>query len=155
MSVLERLLELLDRSGVDYRVLRHAAVRTSEEAAQVRGTALASGAKALICKADDRFVLFVMPADLRLDSRAVRKALGARSLRFASGEEVLALTSLKPGAIPPFGQLFDLPTYCDEALAAQPTINFNAGDRSVSVGMTSKDYLAIERPMVARFARPA
>ena len=44
-----------------YNVLRHAPVFTSEVAAAVRGTPLASGAKALICKVDDRFVLIVPP----------------------------------------------------------------------------------------------
>jgi hypothetical protein len=37
---------------------------------------LASGAKALVCKADDRFVMIVLPADRKLASKAVRKSEG-------------------------------------------------------------------------------
>jgi Ala-tRNA(Pro) deacylase len=150
-TVFDRLTALLDRHHVDYAVLRHAPVRTSEEAAAVRGTPLASGAKALICKADGRFVLFVMPADRRLDSREVRRKLGLRGLRFATREEVGTLTTLEPGAIPPFGQLFELPTYCDDRVRTQPRINFNAGDHGISVSLAASDYLAIERPMLGIF----
>ena len=152
-TVFDRLTALLDAARVPYAVTRHAPVRTSEEAAQVRGTPLSSGAKALVCKAGARFVLLVMPADRRLDSPAARRLLGASGLRFATPEEVTGLTGLLPGAIPPFGQLFGLPTWCDERLADAPTINFNAGDRAISVAMAASDYLAVERPALGRFAR--
>jgi len=151
-SVFGRLTALLDAAGVPYAVTRHAPVRTSEDAARVRGTPLSSGAKALVCKAGERFVLFVMPADLRLDSAAARRALGVKGLRFATSEEVAGLTGLLPGAIPPFGQLFGLATVCDERLAAEATINFNAGDRGISVAMAAADYLAVERPALGRIA---
>jgi len=155
VTVFDRLLALLDRHGVAYEVMRHAPVFTSEEAARVRGTPLASGAKALVCKADGRFVLLVMPADRRLDGRQLRKAFGIRSLRFATRDEVVELTSLVPGAIPPLGQLFGLVTYCDERLSGQARINFNAGEHAVSVSLSSADYLAIEQPRLGRFAEPA
>ena len=60
-SVFARIEELLKRHGVAFDVLRHEPVYTSQEAAEVRGTPLASGAKALICKADGRFLMFVIP----------------------------------------------------------------------------------------------
>src|SRR5690349_15798460 len=102
-SVFDRLRPLLDVNGVAYEVLRHEPVYTSEEAAAVRGTSLSSGAKALICKADERFVMFVLPADRKLASKEVRKREGIKSLRFASREEVQQITGLAPGSIPPFG----------------------------------------------------
>jgi len=83
----------------------------------------------------------------------VRRTLGIRSLRFATPEEVTELTGLLPGAIPPFGQLFGLPTYCDQAIADEAKINFNAGDRAISVAMAASDYLAVERPTLGRLAR--
>src|SRR6476469_1820783 len=100
-AIFERVRQLLDGKSIPYEVLRHAPVFASEEAAAVRGTPLASGAKALVCKADDRFVMIVLPADRKLASREVRKAAGIKSLRFASREEVVQLTGLAPGSIPP------------------------------------------------------
>ena len=152
MNVFDRLVERLDERHLPYDVSQHEPVFTSEEAARIRGTTLASGAKALICKADQQFIMFVLPADKRLASKRVRKSEAIRSLRFASREEVAELTGLQPGSIPPFGSLFELPTWCDEGLALQPTINFNAGDHAVSISMQYTDFVAFEQPRHGQFA---
>jgi Ala-tRNA(Pro) deacylase len=145
-SIFDRLNDKLQQAGIAFTVLRHAPVYTSEEAAAVRGTSLASGAKALVVKAGESFVLLVLPADRKLDSRKARTSLGVKALRFATREEVEQLTGLQPGSIPPFGSLFGLPTSCDPALAANPSINFNAGDHAVSVQMSYDDFIAVEQP---------
>ena len=145
-SVFERLETWLKEKGVPFTVLRHEPVFTSEQAAAVRGTSLASGAKALVVKAGERFVMLVLPADRKLDSRRAREALQVKALRFATKEEVEQLTGLQPGSIPPFGSLFNLPTYCDPALSLNDSINFNAGDHTISVQMSHADYAAVERP---------
>lgn len=146
MTVFERLTQFLAAHAIPHEVSRHEPVFTSEEAARVRGTTLASGAKALICKCDDRMLMFVLPANLRLASKRLRQTLPAKSIRFATAEEVLELTSLRPGSIPPFGSLFGLPTYCDQRLLNEPRINFNAGDHAISISMTSGDYQRAEHP---------
>lgn len=151
-SVFQQIEALLTQRGVAYQVLRHEPVSTSEEAARVRGTPLASGAKALLCKGEAGFVLFVVPGDRKLDSHAVRRAKGWRKLRFATREEVLERTGLAPGSIPPFGSLFGLPTLCDERLGASDVINFNAGDHRVSVSMRYADYVLVEAPQLGHFA---
>ncbi len=151
-SVFDRVENLLKEHGISCQVLRHEPVYTSEEAASVRGTPLASGAKALICRGGDHFVMFVVPADRRLDSHAVRQAKGWRKLRFATRDEVLELTGLAPGSIPPFGSLFGLPTLCDGRLGDNEVINFNAGDHSISVSMRYADYLLVEKPELGKFA---
>ena len=51
-SVFEQIESLLNQHGIAFQVLRHEPVFTSEEAARIRGTPLASGAKALICIAE-------------------------------------------------------------------------------------------------------
>jgi Ala-tRNA(Pro) deacylase len=151
-SVFDRLVEQLDQHHVSFSVLRHDSVFTSEEAARARGTRLASGAKALICKVDSGFVMFVLPADRKLDGRSVRRYKGWRKLRFASTEEVASLTGLTPGAIPPFGSLFGLPTLCDRRLSDNEAINFNAGDHGISISLRYADYLLVEQPELVEFS---
>ena len=151
-TVVQRLTEWLNTQSIVYDLLHHDPVFTSEEAAAVRGTSLASGAKALVCKADGEFVMIVLPANLKLASKAIRKTEGLRSLRFASREEVEQLTGLAPGSIPPFGSLFGLPTWCDQRLSEEPTINFNAGDHAISIRMAYGEYQRIEQPRLGSFA---
>ncbi len=145
-TVFDRIRRWLQESDVAFRVLHHEPVYTSEQAAEARGTPLSSGAKALVVKAGERFVLLVAPADRKLASRKVKEALNVKELRFATPEEVEKLTGLKPGSIPPFGSFFRLQTYCDPALGENRSINFNAGDHSTSVQMTYEDYARVENP---------
>ena len=77
---------------------------------------------------------------------------GWNRLRFATPEEVLELTGLTPGSIPPFGSLFGLHTHCDERLGENEVINFNAGDHGISVSMRYADYVLVEKPELGKFA---
>ena len=151
--VFKRLVGTLTDAGISFLHLHHEAVYTSPEAARVRGTPLHSGAKALILSAGGAFHLAVMPADLALDNNALRSVLGSRRLRFATKEEVLELTGLTPGSIPPFGSLFGFQTICDERLAENERIVFNAGSHSDSIQMKYSDYVAFEKPQIARIAK--
>jgi Ala-tRNA(Pro) deacylase len=145
-TVFERIEQKLNDAGIPFTVLRHEPVFTSEQAAAVRGTPLGSGAKALVVKAGETFAMLIVPADRKVDSKKAKTALGVRELRFATKEEVLEKTGLLPGSIPPFGSLFGLPTHCDPALGEHASINFNAGDHSVSISMSHADYLKAEAP---------
>ena len=145
-TVLSRIEQLLLAKQMPYDTLHHPPVKTSAEAAAVRGVPLASGAKALICKCDQEMIMFVMPANRRLAGKAIRRQGGYKKLRFASKEEVWELTGLKPGSIPPFGSLFNIKTVCDPALGENTQINFNAGEHSVSISMRYDDYVSAETP---------
>lgn len=152
-DVFAKLKTLLVNQGVSFIEMHHPPVFTSAEAAAVRGTTLHSGAKALIVKAGDAFHMIVMPADLSLDNKALRAVLGSRQIRFATPEEVFVMTGLRPGSIPPFGSLFNLPTICDDRLADNESINFNAGSHTDSIQMTYAAYRQFESPRVVRVAK--
>jgi Ala-tRNA(Pro) deacylase len=97
--------------------------------------------------------MVVLPADFSLDSAALREVVGTKRIRFADKDEVLEITGLTPGSIPPFGSLFQLATYCDERLADNERINFNAGSHSVSFQMSYADFLAYEKPKMVRVGK--
>ena len=103
-DVLIRIRELLQRNDVAFREVEHAPTLTSEESARARGEDLRIGGKALLMKSGDTFRLFVLPADRKVDSSAIRQELGIRKMRFASRDELLELTGLVPGCVPPFGK---------------------------------------------------
>ena len=145
-TIFDRICQQFNLHGVTYKVLDHPPVYTSAEAAAVRGVDLHSGAKALIVKVEAQFVMIVLSADFSLHTKAVKQAMNCKNLRFANAEEVLALTSLKPGSIPPFGSIFNLSTYCDSRLGDNASINFNAGMHSRSINLAYADYLAVEKP---------
>ena len=152
LPVTERLTRWLREAGVAFDVLEHEPVRTSEEAARVRGTRLEQGAKALVVRADDRFLHCVLPAHLKADNGALRAIAGTRRLRFATRDELLELTGCEPGAVPPFGNLFGLPVLLDEALCANEQVAFNAGSNAVSIVMRCDDLVRVSGATICRFA---
>jgi prolyl-tRNA editing enzyme YbaK/EbsC (Cys-tRNA(Pro) deacylase) len=152
-SVSERLLSWLAATGVPFRRLEHPPVRTSAEAAAVRGTPLEAGAKALVVRADGRAVHLVLPADRRVDNARLRQILGARTVRFVTAAELETLTGCVPGGVPPFGHLFGLDVLVDEGLTRADEIAFNAGSPSVSVIMRGADFLRLAGARVCRFAQ--
>ena len=152
-SVTERLTRWLEERGVRFRLLEHAPVFTSEEAARVRGTPIEAGAKALVLRAEEHTVHVVLPGNRKVDNAQVRAILRTRTLRFATPEELLALTGCTPGAVPPFGNLFGLPVLVDEELAKREDIAFNAGSNTTSIVMRCADFLRLAEAKVHKLAK--
>jgi Ala-tRNA(Pro) deacylase len=151
--VTEHLERWLHEHGARFRLMEHPPVFTSEAAARVRGTPIEAGAKALVLKANEDPVHVVLPGHRRVDNARLRAILGTRTLRFATPEELLALTGCVPGAVPPFGNLFGLPVLVDEELTLREEIAFNAGSNAVSIVMRCADFLRLSGARVHRLSR--
>jgi len=152
LTVHDRLVRYLTDSGVAFRQLHHEPTPTSADSARVRGEPIGSGAKALLLKTDERFRLFVLPGDRRLDSASVKRQLGAGRLRFASKEELLAQTGLQPGAVPPFGEpVLPFELIADVSIGqTYPTVAFNAGSVTDSIIMAAVDWERVAKPVRLR-----
>jgi prolyl-tRNA editing enzyme YbaK/EbsC (Cys-tRNA(Pro) deacylase) len=146
-SILKTLRDWLAGENVAFREVHHEPTATSEESARARGEELRVGGKALVIRADDRFALFVLPADRKADSGAIRRELHVKKTRFASREELLELTGLAPGSVPPFGRpILPFPLYVDSALPDNDRIAFNAGSLTDSMILGMPDYLRVAQP---------
>ena len=146
-NVLQCIHDLLNQHDVSFHEVQHEPTYTSEDAARARGEELRIGGKALLIKAAEVYRLFVLPANRKVDSAAIRKELGLRKLRFASKEELQELTGLVPGCVPPFGRPvlpFDL--FVDAAIRDNERIAFNAGSLTNSIIMSVDDYLRVAEP---------
>ena len=147
LEVLPAIRRLLTEAGVTFREVHHEPTHTSEESAKARGEELRIGGKALLIKGDDVFRLFVLPADRKLDSGAIRREFGWKKLRFATPEELHERTGLVPGSVPPFGPpILSLELCLDQAATQNPRIAFNAGSLTDSIILAMSDYLTISNP---------
>ena len=149
MSVFSKIKELLE--GKEYQIMEHEAVYTSEQAAQVRGTDLQQGAKALVLKTKDGFVMAVISGSKRMDMKKLKKIVGSKKLELAKPEQVKELTDCDIGSVPPFGNLFNLDVYVENSLLENDIIAFNAGSHTKSIKMKAADYEDIVKPMVDEF----
>lgn len=153
--VTKQITDLLETNNCWFETFKHEPVTTSEEAAKVRtGYTLNQGAKALIIRVkksetDKKFVMLVVPADLKFDSKKVKEIFNVKDIRFATREEISNLTNgVQIGGVPPFGNLFNFEMVTDPKLFENEKIIFNAGDRCFSVAMKSEDYKKLVNPRV-------
>jgi len=146
-AVTRRIQDHLATCGVAWRELQHAPTRTSEDSARERGEPLEIGGNALLMKTAETFQLFVVSAARQLDTAAIPPELGTRKMRFARAQELLELTGLVPGSVPPFGEpILPFELFVDESITANERIAFNAGSLTTSIIMEVPEYLAAARP---------
>ncbi len=149
MNTVENVLKVLGENKVVYKKSEHEPVRTSEEASKIRGVPLKSGVKALLLKTrEGNFIMVLVPADKKVDMKKVAELEGTKKVQLASPKEVLEETGCEIGGVPPFGHTEQgepnrIKTYMDKDVLENDIVNFNAGDRSVSVTMKSEDLIKV------------
>jgi prolyl-tRNA editing enzyme YbaK/EbsC (Cys-tRNA(Pro) deacylase) len=154
----QQIHELLNTNNIQYKSLHHEATPTSQDSARVRGEELSTGGKALVLRhrddqADDEstvsvFAVFVLSASRKLDTKSIKREFKTKNVRFATAEELAALTGgLRPGSVPPFGRpVIDLDLFVDTSIVENSVIAFNCGSLTDSVVMSVQDYLGIAVP---------
>jgi Ala-tRNA(Pro) deacylase len=152
-STFERIVEFLQQSDVPFRAVHHEPTRTSEESAKARGEDVRIGGKALLVKTGENSRLFVLSAALKLDADAVKQRFAVKKIRFATPDELMQLTGLVPGSVPPFGRpILPFELFVDESILANEKIAFNAGSLTDSLILAVPDYLRAANSTVFKFS---
>ena len=154
--IVSKIKEILESNNYWHEAYEHEEVKTSLEAAKARpGYSLSQGAKAMILRvknnrSDKRFMMLVLPGDLKFSNSKVKQFLQVKDIRFATIEEINKITDgIQIGGVPPFGNLFDLEVIADKKLFDNKIIIFNAGDRKYSLAIKTEDYIKIVNLIIA------
>lgn len=154
MAMSSRLRDYLDRQEVSYQVLRHEEVFKAPEVAQALHAPEKEMAKVVMVNVDGRLVMTVLPASWKVDLQRLRRVFLARDVRLAIEDEFRdRFPDCEVGAMPPFGNLYDLEVYADHCLTEDEHIIFQAGSHTDAVSMRYTDYAALVHPVVAEFHR--
>jgi aspartyl-tRNA synthetase len=152
-ELFDRIIGELEQQKIAFRLYEHEPVSTSEEAAKVRKTSLAAGAKAILLYADGKPVMAALPGDRKIDTKKFKALVSAKDVRMATPEEVKEVTTVKIGAVPPFGHYFGITLYMDKSLRENSLVVFNAGRHERSLELKETDYEKIARPTVGDFTK--
>jgi len=143
----------LDRNHARYSVLSHSMAYTAQEEAAAAHVPGKEWAKTVVCFADDRPVLAVLPAPYSVDLKRLQHTVHARSIRLGREPEFASLYSdCEVGAMPPLGPLYGQRVFVDERLAADPEIVFSAGSHQDAIRMSYREFERLARPTLAKFA---
>lgn len=148
-----RVIEFLDKSGVDYRVTEHPPAFTAQQMAAAEHEPGKYVAKPVIVKVDGKCIMCVLAACYKIDLGALKNQLGAKSVELAEENEIGRIfPDCELGAEPPFGNLYDMPTVMDKALEKDDHIKFQSGTHDRAVRMAMRDYRKLVKPRVLEFS---
>ena len=143
-QLVQKIKSLFDEAGVKYEYQKHAPVKTSEEAAEVRGTKLEEGLKALILKGkkSGKNIMVCLPATEKINMEKLREFEG-EAFEFEKPEVIKEKYGVEVGGVPPFGYLMGLKTYYSESVKLQKQSNFNCGTREESLTVETEMLLKL------------
>lgn len=149
----ETLRKFLEENEVRFVTISHSAAYTAQEiaaSAHVPGKELA---KTVMVKLDGDLAMVVLPATEKLSVARLEKATGASEVELASEEEFAEeFPDCEVGAMPPFGNLWDMPVFVDQRLREDEQIAFNAGSHTELVKLAYGDFERLVEPTVAQLS---
>jgi Ala-tRNA(Pro) deacylase len=150
--IFDKLIKLLKDNNAKYRLVFHEIAGKSKEVSEIRGSSLEQGAKAMVLKTKDKYILAVLAAHLKLDLKKTSDIL-SQKVSFASPEEVKEITGCYIGSVPPFSFDDRLTLLVDESITKVDEIAFNAGRLDASIFLDSRDYLEITKAKIADISK--
>jgi Ala-tRNA(Pro) deacylase len=149
----QRLKDFLDRNNIRYVIITHSRAFTSGAIAAITHIPGKDIAKTVMVNIDGQVAMAVVPASRHLDLKALQKAANARHVSLVTEANFANLfPDCEPGAMPPFGMLYDLNVWVDEKLTHDTEIAFNAGTHRELIKLAYKDFNTLQRPQIARIA---
>lgn len=149
----DRIVRYLQRQRIPFARRWHPRAVTAQELAHSMHVSGYRIGKTVVLDVDGETYLAVVPAPARIDAARVAEELGADSAVLRDEEEFADLfPDCELGSEPPFGQLYGLKVLVDESLAGDEPLLLRAGSHEEVIELTGDDFLAIEKPTVARIA---
>ena len=152
LKIPKQLIDCLEENKVDYEILHHPEAVTAQRIAQAEHVKGRRHAKIVMVKSGEQHLMIVLPADHQVDLKKLKKAVG-KAVSLDSEQEFKQLfPDCVVGAMPPFGNLYGVPTYVDNRLAQEEYIVFEAGTHTDAIKLSYRDYEKIAKPRVEDFA---
>jgi Ala-tRNA(Pro) deacylase len=149
----KHLQEFLDSHHAKYMIITHSPAYSAQMRAASSHTPGKEFAKSVIVKLDGKMAMAVLPACNLVDLDRLKEVAGAGHAELAHEEEFQHLfPECEVGALPPFGNLYGLQAFVDEALTEDREIAFNAGSHRELMRMACGDFEGLVKPKVARFS---
>lgn len=150
---LTTLQRFLDSKQIKYIVISHSVAYTAQGIAALAHIPGRELAKTVIVKIDGGLAMAVVPASRHVDLNMLKAAAGAKSVELAAESDFKDhFPDCETGAMPPFGNLYQMPVIADESLAQDKEIAFNAGTHRELVRLAWEDFERLVTPKLAKIS---
>ena len=147
----KKLKDFLDSEKVKYVSMVHSPAFTAQEIASIAHIPGKELAKTVIVKVDGQFAMMVVSANDHVDFSKLRDVIGSEVDLASESEFKDKFAGCEVGAMPPFGNLYDMPVFISNQLTKQENILFNAGSHSELVQVDFRDFERLVKPKVIAF----
>lgn len=148
-----KLTYFLDSNRVRYITMNHSPAFTSQEIAELTHTPGKSIAKSVLVFVDGNMAMAVLPGSYKINFTKLKEALGAREVRLAHEQEFKdKFPDCEIGAMPPFGNLYNIPVYVSKSLSEDYEITFNACSHRQIIKMSYRDFSKLVEPIILEFS---
>jgi len=152
MTILKKLKDYLENNKVSYEVGYHQMAYTAQEIAATQHVPGKEMAKVVMVKADGKIVMLVLPASYRVETKKLKSALGCKKVGIIKEKEFQDLfPDCEVGAMPAFGNLYNLEVWVDKVLTENQSIVFQAGSHVETLRIKYEDYVRLVNPKVGDF----
>lgn len=159
MGLLSRLLtheappppieSYLREQRVPFSVNHHSPAYSAQRLAAIEHVPGRMVAKVVIAVVHEELVMLCLPAPCRVDLLKLMNAVGTDNVRLARESDFAdAFPDCEVGAMPPFGNLYDMPVYVDRQLAEDERIVFQACRHTETVEMAFTDFMCVAHPIL-------
>jgi len=150
---IKKLVEYLDSQNIRYKKITHSEAFTAQEIAASAHLPGKELAKTVMVKIDGNMAMAVMPASYKVNLDLLRKESHSSRVDLAKEDEFQEMfPQCEIGAMPPFGNLYEMPVFVSEKLAEDEYIAFNAGSHTELIQLSFKDYKNLVNPKIVKIA---
>ena len=133
--------------------IKHSTAYTTQEIAASAHIPGKEMAKTVIIKVDGKMAMAVLPASNKIDFALFKKNIRAKDIQLANEQEFeYTFPQCDVGAMPPFGNLYDMDVFVAESLTEDEEITFNAGSYSELMKVAYKDFERLVNPKIVKFS---
>jgi Ala-tRNA(Pro) deacylase len=148
----KKLKEFLDGRQIKYMVSIHSTAYTAQEIAATAHIPGKDLAKTVMVKLDGKMAMAVLTASHRVNLELLKKIGKAKTAELAGEEEFKTFfPDCEVGAMPPFGNLYEMDVYADEKLSEDKEIAFNAGSHRELIKLSFEDFKKLVKPKMGKF----
>ena len=137
----KRVQELISKFDAKLKVIvLNTTARTAKDAATSLKCEVGAIVKSLLFKADDIFLICLVPGDKRCSLNKLKKILNKKDVRMANADEVKANTGFSIGGVAPIAHLKKLNILIDQSLGRFESV-FAAAEHPNSIFKIKYDQL--------------
>lgn len=144
-----KLSEFLNQHQVNYTSISHPLAYSTREISHLCHISENQLAKTVIINVGNKLAMVVLPASFTIDFEKLKKVFHESNVSLASEAEFNGIFSdCELGAMPPFGNLYNVDVYVEKSLANNKEIVFNAGSHTEVIKISYKDFVKLVHPKV-------